>query len=302
MVKTKRRGCLYWLKLLGFGLLGGILFTVILIEIMFIADAAKPIRSSAGAPPAAVDGREYQPVSLYNETDDLHLAGWYLPSSNGAAVILLHGYGSNRLEMLSRANVLAEHGYGVLLYDLRAHGESEGDKRAFGWEDVGDVGAALDFLSGREDVNPDKIGILGFSIGGQIALRAAAEYENIAAVIADDPGYVTIDDAPPASSSSEKFAYFVTWVDGRGLSLWTGIPIPAGVPEILPAISPRPIFFIDTGEGGGRKYIRALYELAGEPKTLWEIPETYHGGQFNARPEEYAAKMLEFFDTWLLGK
>jgi len=43
-----------------------------------------------------------------------------------------------------------------------------------------------------------------------------------------------------------------------------------------------------------------LYELAGEPKTLWEIPETYHGGQFNARPAEYEAKMVEFFDTYLL--
>jgi pimeloyl-ACP methyl ester carboxylesterase len=293
---------LYWLRLLGFGLLGGILFTAILIEIMYIADAAKPIPSVVGAPPPAVDGREYQPVTLYNEADDIHLSGWYLPSSNGAAVILLHGYGSNRLEMLARANVLAAHGYGVLLYDLRAHGESEGDKRAFGWEDVGDVKAALDFLAGQEDVDPDRIGILGFSVGGQIALRAAAEYENIAAVIADDPGYVTIDDAPPPSDFGERFAYFVAWLDDRGVRLWTGVPFPAGVPEILPAISPRPIFFIDTGEGGGRKFVRYLYELAGEPKTLWEIPETYHGGQFNARPEEYSAKMLEFFDTYLLGK
>ncbi len=299
-MKTKKRGCLYWLKLLGFGLLGGIVFTAILIEIMYIADTVKPAPSVVGELPAAVDGRAYEQVDLYNEADDIHLSGWYLPSTNGAAVILLHGYGSNRLEMLSRANVLAAHGYGVLLYDLRAHGESEGDKRAFGWEDVSDVKAALDFLAGREDVDPDKIGILGFSIGGQIALRAAAEYENIAAVIADDPAYVTIDDAPPAASGSEKFAYFVSWVDGRGVSLWSGIPIPAGVPEILPAISPRPILFIDTGTGGGRKYIRYLYELAGEPKTLWEIPETYHGGQFNTRPEEYSAKMVEFFDIWLL--
>jgi fermentation-respiration switch protein FrsA (DUF1100 family) len=190
----------------------------------------------------------------------------------------------------------------VLIYDLRAHGESEGKVRAFGWEDVSDVKAALDFLAGREDVDPDRIGILGFSIGGQIALRAAAEYENIAAVIADDPAYVTIDDAPPASHGREKFAYFVSWVDGRGVSLWSGVPIPEGVPEILPAISPRPIFFIATGKGGGMKYARSLYELAGEPKSLWEIPDTYHGGQFNARPEEYAAKMLEFFDTYLLGK
>jgi len=301
-MQRKKRGCLYWLRLLGFGLLGGILVTVILIEAAYIADAVKPAPSSVGSLPAAVDGRAYKPVDLYNEADDIHLSGWYLPSANGAVVILLHGYGSNRLEMLSRANVLAEHGYGVLLYDLRAHGESGGDRRAFGWEDVSDVRAALDLLSAREDVDQEKIGILGFSIGGQIALRAAAEYDNIAAVIADDPAYVTIDDAPPAASNSEKFAYFVSWVDGRGVSLWSGVPIPEGVPEVLDEITPRPIFFIDTGTGGGMKYTRHLYELAGEPKTLWEIPETYHGGQFNARPEEYTARMIEFFDAYLLDE
>jgi pimeloyl-ACP methyl ester carboxylesterase len=247
-----------------------------------------------------VDGREYQSVDLYNEQDDIHLSGWYIPSKNGAVVILLHGYGSNRLEMLSRANVLAAHGYGVLLYDLRGHGESGGNKRSFGWEDVSDVDTALEFLAGCKDVDPDRIGILGFSIGGQIALRAAAENENIRAIIADDPGYVSIDDAPPAVSASEKFAYFVAWVDDRGVSLWSGVPIPAGIPEILPQIAPRPIFFIDTGQGGGRKFVRYLYELADDPKTLWEIPETYHGGQFNARPDEYEAKMIEFFDTYLL--
>lgn len=298
----KKRGFLYWLRLLGFGLLGGLLLTCILVEIAYINDTVKPAPSSVGDLPAAVDGRAYQAVDLYNEQDDIHLSGWYIPSTNGAAVILLHGYGSNRLEMLSRANVLAEHGYGVLLYDLRGHGESGGDKRAFGWEDVSDVDTALEFLSTRSDVNPDRIGILGFSIGGQIALRAAAENSNIRAIVCDDPGYVTIDDAPPAVTRREKFAYFISWVDGRGVSLWSGVPIPAGIPEILPQIAPRPIFFIDTGQGGGRKFVRYLYELADGPKTLWEIPETYHGGQFSSHPDEYAAKMIEFFDTYLLQK
>jgi hypothetical protein len=45
-----------------------------------------------------------------------------------------------------------------------------------------------------------------------------------------------------------------------------------------------------------------IYNLAREPKTLWEIPEAGHGGQFTARPEEYSAKMLEFFDANLLSK
>jgi pimeloyl-ACP methyl ester carboxylesterase len=299
-MRMKKHGCMYWLRLLGFGLLGGIFLTSILIEVMYIDSAASPAPSTVGAPPAGVGGREYQSVVLYNEQDDIHLSGWYLPSANRAAVILLHGYGSNRLEMLARANVLAAHGYGVLLYDLRGHGESEGDKRAFGWQDVNDVNAAVKFLESQKDVLPGKIGILGFSIGGQIALRAAAENEQIMAIVADDPGFVTVDDAPKPSNVKERFLYFVSWVDGRGVSLWTGIPIPEGIPEILPKISPRPIFFIDTGQVEGRKLIRHYFDLASEPKTLWEIPETYHGGQFNARPAEYEEKITTFFDNYLL--
>ena len=62
------------------------------------------------------------------ETDDgLTLRGWYAPSRNGAAVVLVHGLGGSRLGPRKHARLLAEHGYGVLLYDGRGRGESEGD-------------------------------------------------------------------------------------------------------------------------------------------------------------------------------
>jgi pimeloyl-ACP methyl ester carboxylesterase len=204
--------------------------------------------------------------------------------------------------MRARACVLVKHGYGALLYDLRGHGESQGDRRAFGWEDVGDVGAALAFLSKREEVDPDRIGILGFSVGGQVALRAAAEYSQIRAIIADDPGFVTAEDGPRPSNWNEGIMYLVAWLDGRLVSLWTGIPIPPGVPEVLGEIPPRPILFIDTGQGYGRLLIRHYFAIAGEPKELWEIPEASHGGQFKARPEEYEEMMIAFFNAALLER
>jgi uncharacterized protein len=204
--------------------------------------------------------------------------------------------------MGSRAEVLARHGYGVLVYDLRGHGESQGEVRAFGWEDVRDVQAALEFLSQQEDVDAERIGILGFSVGGQIAIRATAAYEQINAIIADDPGFVTVDDAPSATNARERLLYLVSWLDGRCVSLWTGIPIPAGVPEVMDHISPRPILLIDTGQAEGRALIRHYYGLAGEPKELWEIPETFHGGQFEARPEEYEEKMIAFFAAALFDE
>ena len=76
-------------------------------------------------------------------TDGVTLSGWYLPSSNGAAVVLLHGASSTRTAVLDKAAVLAEHGYGVLLYDARGHGRSGGTAMDFGWYGDLDIAAAL---------------------------------------------------------------------------------------------------------------------------------------------------------------
>ncbi len=297
-----KRGLKYWVRLLSVGLFGGITLGCIVIELIYVVTISKPAPSTIGNPPQNTEEIVFQPISLFNEQDNIYLSGWYIPSKNLAAIILLHGFGSNRLEMISRAEALARHGYGVLLYDLRGHGESQGDIRAFGWEDVRDVQTALQFLSNREDVNADRIGILGFSIGGQIAIRATAEYEQIKAIIADDPGFVTVDDAPTPTNTKQRLLYLVSWIDGRCVSLWTGIPIPPGVTDVMKDISPRPIMFIDTGQGEGRVLVHHFYEVAYEPKVLWEIPETLHGGQFDARPEEYEEKMITFFNVALLEK
>ena len=174
-----KSGFKYWIRLISMGLVGGFFIAFIVIEMIFIIAITQPAPSVIGSPPQNNNDIEYHSVTLLSELDGITLSGWYIPSENGAAIILLHGYGSNRLEMISRADILARHGYGVVLYDLRGHGESGGDKRAFGWQGVKDVKAALEFLSRTENVNPDRIGILGFSIGGQIAIRATAEYEEI---------------------------------------------------------------------------------------------------------------------------
>src|SRR5690606_16506366 len=98
-------------------------------------------------------------TSLAVETaDGVRLAAWYVPSTNRAAVVLLHGAGSTRSNVLRHAAVLADNGYGVLLLDARGHGESEGRAMDFGWWGDADVTAAVEALAGRADVDPDRIG------------------------------------------------------------------------------------------------------------------------------------------------
>jgi dienelactone hydrolase len=276
-------------------LIGGLLIAYFGYVILSVEAFMQPARRSIGdlAPSVA-----YENVSL-TTTDGLTLRGWYIPSHNRAAIILLHGYGGNRTEMLNRAEILARHGYGVLLYDERASGESDGEVRTFGWLDVNDVPIALAYLQQRPDVDAQRIGILGFSIGGQIALRAAAQSDQIAAIVAEEPGFARIGDLPDTPWLLDKLYNIGYWIGERWFSLRTGVPLPEGVVDGLKRIPPCPILFIATGQDYGQLFVKHLYNTAGDPKSYWEVPETTHGGSPLARPQEYEQTIVGFFDQAL---
>jgi hypothetical protein len=120
--------------------------------------------------------------------------GWYRPSHNGAAVLVLHGGGSDRRGALRHARMLAPHGYGVLLYDARGRGESEGAPNDYGWGWPKDVAGALAFLKGRPDVDPHRIGALGLSTGADVLIEAAATRRDIAALVIDGAAAGSFED------------------------------------------------------------------------------------------------------------
>lgn len=115
--------------------------------------------------------------------DGLRLTGWYVPSENVAAVIL-YPLGS----VQRHARMLIDHGYGVILVAPRGYGTSEGDPNAWGWGADNDVHGAVDFLRQRTDVDPDRIGALGLSVGGEVLLHAAAENPALSAVVSEGAG------------------------------------------------------------------------------------------------------------------
>ncbi len=103
--------------------------------------------------PASRLGAAYENVS-FETSDGLTLHGWYVRSRNGAAVIAFPG----RKGPQRQARMLIRHGYGVLLFDRRGEGASDGDPNAFGWGGAKDVDAAVAFLRGRPDVRGGRIG------------------------------------------------------------------------------------------------------------------------------------------------
>ena len=120
----------------------------------------------------------------FTTADGLELEGWYIPSQNGAAVIAFPG----RKGPQRKARMLARHGYGVLLFDRRGEGRSEGEPNSWGWGGDADIKAAIAYLQRRPDVDPDRIGGIGLSVGGELMIEAAAETDELAAVVSEGAG------------------------------------------------------------------------------------------------------------------
>jgi hypothetical protein len=242
-------------------------------------------------------GRPYEEVSL-ETSDGLRLAGWYVPSENGAAVLVFPG----RSGTVEEARMLAERGYGVLLLDRRGQGESEGDPNAFGWGGTEDVAAAIDWLKERPDVEEGRVGGLGLSVGGELLLQAAAEGVEVGAVVSEGAGTRSIrEDLIRGPAGWPSLPTAATLTAATALLSWDAPPPP--LEELVGRITPTPILLVYAGHGqGGEDLSPDYFAAAGDPKELWEIPEAGHTGGLAARPQEYEERVVGFLDRALLGR
>ncbi len=246
--------------------------------------------------PQADLGMSYEDVR-FTTSDGLTLSGWYVPSRNRAAVIVFPA--SGRSGSQEHVAMLARHGYGVLIFDPRGTGESEGDPYRWGGEQ--DVEAALDYLRGRPDIDPDRIGGLGLSLGGELMLQTAAETDALKAVVSEGAGIRSIREEM-VKSGAVKWLTLPFWVtQTAATAVFSNHPPPPNLQDCVARISPRPVFLIYSGHPVGGEELNAdFYAAAGPPKTLWEIPEASHTGGLDARPREYEQRVVDFFDQALL--
>ncbi|MCC7010774.1 MAG: alpha/beta hydrolase [Acidobacteria bacterium] len=250
-------------------------------------------------------GLLYQDVAV-TTSDGLRLVGWYVPPRNGALVLLQHGYKSHRGEMLNEAAMLARHGYGSLLTTVRGHDMSDGDLITFGSGEMRDLEAWHALAPTLSGVDVGRLGIIGNSFGGTLAIEFAADHPALAAVVANSAfsslrdtvetsvryftGLPPFPFAPLITFWAEREAGFRT--DDVDAKRWIG------------RLSPRPVLLMQ----GGRDVVispesgRKLYEAAREPKTLWFAPDLGHTRFDTAAPEEYEQRVVGLFDRYLLGR
>jgi uncharacterized protein len=273
----------------------GTLFVVVPVALAIVAN------HKARAPVARVDlRRPYVDVALMT-SDGLRLAGWYVPSRNGAAVIAFPG----RSGPVRHARMLVRHGYGVLLLDRRGEGESEGDFNARGWGGEPDLRAAIAYLGGRPDVRDGRIGGLGLSVGGEMLLQTAAHDGGLRAVVSEGAGNRSVAEhkhMPDAPAEPLRWLAPITMETAAGVVLANHLP-PPDLADLMPRIAPRPVLLIRGMEGNGDEALNRVYRAAGGPTTtLWEIERAGHTGGISATPTEYERRVIGFLDRALLGR
>jgi hypothetical protein len=266
---------------------------VVLAPIAMGIGATHKWREPVGSPPNAA----YQDVA-FEASDGLDLAGWYRPSQNGAAVVVVHGGSSDRKGSVAHAKMLERHGYGVLLYDARGRGESDGSENNYGWDWPKDIAGALAFLKGREDVDPSRIGAVGLSTGADALIDAAGERDGIAALVTDGAAASSFADGQRLRGSGVSLAQ--PWVMFSTIRVLTGDTPTRPLADQVRKIE-SPTLMISAGTAIERDF-NVLYDRAAadRPVEHWNLPDANHTDAIHEQPRAYESRVVDFFDGALL--
>ncbi len=248
-------------------------------------------------------GMVYEEVDFLS-SDEKKLKGWLIvKDKRNPLIILCHGLGTNKSDLMGFAHFLYRAGYNLFMFDFRGHGESEGRTTSFGYWEQRDLKGAIEYLNNRGDLPNANYGVFGISMGGAVAILVAAKESLIKAVAVDSP-YIDLEESiarhlklmyyfprfPLANFTI--FAYRLRFLtNSRNIS-----PL-----RVINKISPRAIFLIN-GENDNRMLASAilkLYKEAEEPRQLWLVPQAGHLESYAVAGKKYEEKLVNFFNSHL---
>lgn len=230
-------------------------------------------------------GYFYEDVN-FNSADGTKLHGWFLKAKTQkpkGTVVFSHGNAGSLGHHLGFVMWLAEAGYQVFMYDYRGFGKSGGVLNRDGM--IQDVKAAFLYVSGRKDVQKDKIISYGHSLGGAKSVAALAELkpQGLKAIVIDG-----------AFSSYQSMAKLVAGDLGAEL-----ISDEFSPKDCISKISGTPLLVVHGQKDQVVPFSQGkqLYDLANEPKTLFEVEGGTHGDSLSRDQGAYRKKMLSWLES-----
>jgi pimeloyl-ACP methyl ester carboxylesterase len=243
---------------------------------------------------------------LVTTDEGYRLYGWVIPAEEAkATVIYLHGVGDNKMSGLPLAKLFHEHRFDVVMYDSRAHGESEGKHCTFGYYEKHDVRKVIDWVRARERSEgreSKKIGVFGTSMGAAIAVQAASIEPRIEAVIAEgcftNLRTITVDYQKRLLRLPWHFLRNVAMKRAEGIAKFSHHDVS---PLKVVASVRVPIMFIHGTADAFIKYeySQKLYAAANQPKELFLVDLANHTDVHQIGKSGYEERVIKFFERTL---
>lgn len=236
----------------------------------------------------------------FQSGDGITLRGWYIPAENSVKTIIVCSGANGSLDAdVHVAPWLHEAGFNVLLFNWRAHGQSDGEVVTLGFNERYDLIAAVQFARSQ---GAERVGVLGFSMGGTVALETTAVYEDINAVVADSP-FVFLLSAIAGGLIERRIPEGLSFLLARlfvsAACLRTQLNLfDIDLARWINRVAPRPLLLI-FGEQDvivSKSEVDMIFARAGEPKEVWRVPEAAHRDIHVRQPDEYRQRICEFFE------
>ena len=300
----RNRGKIFWRSLLVLLILLVVAYTGVS---CFIASGVTEAERSEFEDNPADYGLTYESIEFPSRKGDVTLQGWFMPSDGcEESVILVHGISANRTsrDATKIGAELVDACFNVLLFDLRAHGTSGGERITGGIDEAQDVLGAYDYLQGR-GVRPDRIGVLGRSMGGGATVLAAAAEPSIRAIVLDSP-YAKVNDLIAfeiARKTPIPQWLAPVFIPGTSViaNLFYGINLSKLAPEEAIQSVGAPILVIH-GDSDSRIPVEhgvRVHAAAAAGSGIWLVPETDHVETYTNYPDEYAERVVGYFTEQL---
>ena len=278
-----------------------------------VADGVTKLERQPLSRAAETVGQVHEDVS-FRARDGLLLKGWWFDPSAwdkslarpDKAIVFVHGRGQNRIVSSFRPDLIAKiflaRGWDVLLFDLRGHGQSEGDRYSLGQYEPRDIAAAVDFASAKGGLDRRRVALIGESLGGGSAIMTVGLDPSIGPVVTDSAyadGYTVV------SESHMKYTGLPSWFAPGiavtsllfGLNVWSVRPS-----DVVRAHPERAWLFIqcDADTTVFEHHGRDLKAASANPGTeFWVVHGCEHVKAFTEHPEEWQQHAIAFLDREL---